>query len=280
MRLRLSPREAISQDDIKAISGEAISPYLARQPVVFEMDQKALASTYRRMFEVEYGREAFIATYGEDGEIPLYPNNSVKYFEYEPEYARYGGQQGVEIAEKHFEASSDIALQLLRSATREPRSTLLGYALHLMLTMCYEFMETDEAASSFLHQYEEHWSLQYQVADQRKEVFEGKYVASAEKLRKRVSETRRLISGDDPSGYSTEVERRWAAHVKDLKTSIRELAETRLLEMPPFVESEQAALSFLLTNYLHMTNNRMGVTVADEVYLSYLLRRAIEDLRA
>jgi len=275
VRLRLSPREAISCGDVKAIVEEAIRSYLARRPSLFDLDQKALVPFYRRMFEVEYGRDAFTAKYGEDGEIPLYPNNSVRYFEYEPEYARYGGEHGIEVAEKHFEVSSDIVLQLLQSATGETRSILLGHALHLMLTMCYGFMETDENASSFLYKYEEHWRRQYKEAIQRKEVFESKYVAMAEKLRRRVSRVRRL--SDDPSGYSTEIERRWAAHVKDLKTSIRELAKTRRLEMPPVAEGEQAALRFLLTNYLHMTNNRMGVTISDEVYLSYLLRRAIED---
>ena len=33
----------------------------------------------------------------------------------------------------------------------------------------------------------------------------------------------------------------------------------------------------LLFPYLHMTNNRLGVGLGDEVYLSYLLNRAIAE---
>ena len=36
-------------------------------------------------------------------------------------------------------------------------------------------------------------------------------------------------------------------------------------------------LGILLSGYIHMTNNRLGVGVTDEAYLAHLLRRAVID---
>ena len=36
-------------------------------------------------------------------------------------------------------------------------------------------------------------------------------------------------------------------------------------------------LRILLSSYVHMTNNRLGVNIHDEVYLAYLLKRAVLD---
>jgi hypothetical protein len=41
-----------------------------------------------------------------------------------------------------------------------------------------------------------------------------------------------------------------------------------------------ARAAVLLSSYIHMTNNRLGVAILDEIYLSYLIERALEPAAA
>ena len=54
----------------------------------------------------------------------------------------------------------------------------------------------------------------------------------------------------------------------------------RQLELPDYAKSEREAFGYLLMGYIHMTNNRLSVSIGEEVYMAYVLRRAIQELRA
>jgi hypothetical protein len=44
------------------------------------------------------------------------------------------------------------------------------------------------------------------------------------------------------------------------------------------VRDPRAALAIVLSSYVHMTNNRLGVSILDEIYLSYVIGKALPDL--
>lgn len=46
---------------------------------------------------------------------------------------------------------------------------------------------------------------------------------------------------------------------------------------PRVVSDLDAVVPILLSSYVHMTNNRLGVSILDEIYLSYLMRAALLD---
>src|SRR5690606_19224231 len=96
---------------------------------------------HKQMFLAEYGEEAWNEKYGADGVMPFRDNNSYHYIEYEPEYDRYGGPHGVELAEWHFEKSSDIILRILRDINVRVRDILIRISRQLFLAVCYVFME-------------------------------------------------------------------------------------------------------------------------------------------
>ena len=45
-----------------------------------------------------------------------------------------------------------------------------------------------------------------------------------------------------------------------------------------FRSDPQDALAIVLSSYVHMTNNRLGVSILDEIYLSYVICRALSDM--
>jgi hypothetical protein len=97
----------------------------------------------------------------------------------------------------------------------------------------------------------------------------------AVKLRGRVGEVLRLDASGDPAA-GTESERRWVTHMKEVRDEALRLASEGRLELSAEVDDPQVALAVLLSGYMHMTNNRLGVSILDEIYLSYIIGRALE----
>ena len=79
------------------------------------------------------------------------PNNSVQFFNYGPELERYGGAMGVQIAEEHFQISSDITLTTLKKKDLNGLMTMrMGVAIKLHLSFIFTMgLELNDAISFF-----------------------------------------------------------------------------------------------------------------------------------
>jgi hypothetical protein len=76
---------------------------------------------------------------------------------------------------------------------------------------------------------------------------------------------------------SQSIHREWYRSSKRALTRLEQLAETGRLESPPGLgDDARKSRHAIAASLLHMTNNRLGITIAEEAYLAYLLRRAIE----
>lgn len=275
IRLRLSIAAGITEEAVKQIIEADLKAFLARRPALFEIDKKALGPLYKSMYLAEYSAEKFAEDYGEDGELPFFDNNTFHYIDYEPEYERYGGEQGMALSERHFEVSSDLVIKLIAETNMHVRGIVMGHSVQLMLQTCYTFLETDERVDTFLENYMEFWQTTFAQNTQKLYPgFDRKYSHMAPKLLKRIAEVQNLNESSERAG--TETERNWIAHMKDVRQEILQLVATNSLQMREGAESEEAALNILLSSYIHMTNNRLGVSILDEIYLSYLIRRALE----
>ena len=219
VRLRLLPAEGVSEQTVKTAAETAIQGYLTRRPALFEMDPKLLKKHYRKMFEAEYGREAFLARYGEDGEVETYQSNTIHYIDYEAEYQRYAGPLGLDISERHFEVSSDIVLRITEETNVHARSIAMGRGIQLMLQLLYTLLADDESVCAFLSRYIEMWQEIYDDRSNLYPFFERKYALIAPRLRSRVVEIKRQLKADDfVSGL--EVEEQWVTHARALKTEL------------------------------------------------------------
>lgn len=276
IRIRLLPAEGADPAEIRAELAEALSAFLRRRPALYDADRAGMDVLYRRLFVAEYGEEKWERTYGESG-MPFRANNSFEYFPYEPEYDRYGGPAGIEVSEWHFEKSSDIVLRLLGTANMHVRPVLLGQSIQLAAMLCFEFLGTAERVTRFLDDYRMFWETNFaEDSPKRYEFFDAAYTRMAPRLVERVAAIRDRVAGLDAE--LTPLETEWLAHVRELRCRTSALAERGELTFARGPVSEvHHALSILLSSYLHMTNNRLGVTIADEVYLAYILRKAVLD---
>jgi thiopeptide-type bacteriocin biosynthesis protein len=278
VRLRLLPADAAAAADVARIADEALAEFLQRRPALYEEDRNSSADLYKNMFLAEYSQDRWDALYGADGTMPFRDNNSVARIPYERELDRYGGPVAMELAEWHFQKSSELVITLLETTNVHVRTVLLGQAAQLTAGLCFAFLREEDAVARFLTRYRTMWETSYQEpSDSQHERFDRSYQRMRERLVPRLRHVRDSVRGE-PGAVPTPLERSWLRHCTELREKVLALSDAGVLSFRDGAAPDaQAALAIVLSSYVHMTNNRLGVSILDEIYLSYVLCRALSD---
>ncbi|NDL60168.1 thiopeptide-type bacteriocin biosynthesis protein [Phytoactinopolyspora mesophila] len=283
VRVRFKPSSPELREEVTQRATGALEEFLRRRPALYDTDIDGLSDLYKRMYLAEYGEDSWNERYG-DGEMPFRPNNSVVLMPYEPEHDRYGGPGGLEIAEWHFEHSSDMVATLLATSNTHVRPVLLGLATQLSLMTAYTFLPTDDAVRQFFQRYRTFWETSYQEpSDDYHGSFDKSFDRTRDTLAPRIERIRAITgaAGDAGAGLSN-IEQRWLTHCAELRQRVLDAAARGDLVFPSrqgdgraAIDDPEALATVLLSSYIHMTNNRLGVAILDEIYLSYLVERAL-----
>ncbi|MCZ4124577.1 lantibiotic dehydratase C-terminal domain-containing protein [Streptomyces sp. H39-S7] len=284
VRLRLQPSSAAATGQVRERAYTAVEAFLRRRPALYEVKAGFLADLYNTLFELEYTEDQRERLMGSDGRMLLRDNNSASFEAYEPEYGKYGGSAGVALAEWHFEHSSDLVVESLRSMNLHLRTVLLGVSAQLMMVMSAVFLGEEEEIARFLEHYHAFWDGAFSDTNfTARKGYDRAYTDMGPELGRRFGEIRSAIArGTDHElpGFL----RGWAAHCRELAGRVGELAVRGELEFQSWSGGEDfrvtdpvRALPILMSPYMHMTNNRMSVTIRDEAFLSYVLARALRE---
>jgi thiopeptide-type bacteriocin biosynthesis protein len=284
VRLRLKPATAAGAPEVRAEAQAAITAFLGRRPALYEMGFGYLGELYDILFELEFpgGRPAELI--GPDGRMLLQSNNSYAYRPYEPEYGKYGGPAGVALAEWHFAHSSDLVIDALRTMNLHLRPVLLGTAAQLMMVLSGTFLPQRDRLVAFLDSYHQFWHRAFTGTNfVGAEEYARMYAPMAGQMGRRFGHVLAALDAGTPEALPAFL-RGWAAHAAELRDRVVDLAERGRLtfrsrdgqrDLP--LDGPESALTALLSPYLHMTNNRLHVTLRDEAYLSYLLARVLRE---
>ncbi|WP_028661095.1 lantibiotic dehydratase C-terminal domain-containing protein [Nocardioides insulae] len=280
VRLRLRPATAAAGAEVRARAEAAITGFLERRPALYNVETGFLSDLYNTLFDMELedvDRDRYV---GSDGRMNVRPNNSFAYQPYEPEYGKYGGPAGVDLAEWHFQHSSDQVLHAVRTLNVHVRTVALGTAAQLMMVMAASFLPDGEQLAAYLERYHGFWRRTFAGTDL---VDYGTSYEDTPGLRARVDMVRAAITTGDLDRLPDYLAG-WACHCLDLRERATALAqEGRLVfrsgdrTRDEVVTDPADARVRLLSPYLHMTNNRLHITIRDEAYLSALLARALRD---
>ncbi|ACU72595.1 conserved hypothetical protein [Catenulispora acidiphila DSM 44928] len=284
LRLRLKPSSMAAVDPVRRRASAAIEDFLRTRPALFEVKDGFFGELYATLFELEYTPEEREQLTGADGAMRLRPNNSHSFEAYEPEYGKYGGPAGIALAEWHFQHSSDLVMELVRTMNVHLRTVLLGLCAQLMTVMAGCFIPDDEALVRFLERYHAFWDAAFHTTDlTAAKGYEHAYDQTAGVLGPRIHSIRREVAegrGEQLPGFLGA----WAAHCTELRDRAQALADRGELVFRSWSGDElfqpdtsEQALAMLLSPYLHMTNNRLSATVRDEAFLSYVLARALRE---
>ncbi|MDT0379673.1 lantibiotic dehydratase C-terminal domain-containing protein [Streptomyces sp. DSM 42041] len=284
VRLRVRPSSPEAEPEVRRRTEEAIDTFLAERPALYEVDTGFLNEFYNALFDIEFP-DAERSPYTDDeGRMNLRPNNSRHAMPYDPEYAKYGGPAGIELAEWHFRYSSELVLDAFRTKNLHLRTVLLGTSAQLMMVMAACFLPDEEDLADFLDDYYHFWHKAFPgtgfIGDKE---YENNYAATAPSLSRMFGAIRSaLAAGEDEK--LPDFLAGWAAHCRELRDRVRELAADGALVFgfdkgarEKRITDPDGALKVLLSPYMHMTNNRLHVTIRDEAYLSHVLHRVLRE---
>lgn len=300
VRLRLKPSRPDAEAEVRRHTEKAVNDFLKTRPALYEVDAGFLRDFYNALFDIEFPGEDRSRFMGPDGRMNIRPNNSFSYEVYAPEYAKYGGPAGVDLAEWHFRHSTDLVLEAYWSMNLHLRTVLLGTSAQLMMVMAGCFLPERERLADYLDSYYAFWHRLFPDTGFIGSVeYERAYARMAPSLGARFERIRRAVASGDLTRLPTFL-RRWAEHCLELRAKVVELTDRGELAFPewdgpPREDSGQdraedpdaaplvtathapAVLPRLLSPYMHMTNNRLHVTIQDEAYLSFVLGRVLRE---
>ena len=192
---------------------------------------------------------------------------------YEPEAERYGGPWGLALAEELFHRQSETALALLAKIPPGTRPQRLGKGLLAMLVLLFLYRRERREAADLARRYgtsylkvwagdaeeQERWRRTFQEAFDRQDDRLAGYVESAWEA---------LESG----GELTPELDAYRRDMEDVARRLRELFDQgRLcLDGRPAAGWDECVRG-IVPSYIHMMNNRLGVSIQEESYLSVLI---------
>ncbi len=260
VRLRLRPVDGHHGRD-GAVAGirRAVESHMRAHPGEVKVGVETLASMQEELSRLE-------------GEDPgdLVPPNTVRDESYRPEFEKYGGAVGIEIAERLFCESSVLVLETLPVASLS-MSRRLGTGYIALLAGLRASGYLDRRLLSFLAHYCRLWApwvlpeLRPQWAPRLEEY---RPVLRAHSLAI-------LGEADLPDAV-----RRWQAVVADTWSAVGACADVVLPQVALAGDdaSDDRRRQVLLSSYLHTHNNRLGLIPASESFLGYLGHHIVAEL--
>jgi hypothetical protein len=239
-----------------------------------------------------------------DESLKWCPNNSIQHINYQADTRRYGGASCMPIAEKQFNLSSNIVLYLIKQNkmnwTQEDAFTQ-AIGLHLGLAHAFG-LNLSEMRQFFRMSFYTWLPKAYELLGKRaarQEILEeyarlvATYDLSFANQQEQYTDYHRIILDCFAGGFRMENEMfsDWVEDMSEVHAQMSLTLENGTLEDFPthhtrsyqrtsgsMVDTPQKRLWPILTDFIHSTNNRLGILDKNEGYLNYVLMRSLECL--
>jgi hypothetical protein len=205
-----------------------------------------------------------------DGQGRLYPPEAVVEIDYVPETRRYGGPAALIENERLFRVSTALAIRAV-ALTLSKTAERARAALDLMLAGVAGLLCDQEDPGGFFAGYARHWSALLLGKDQAPS---DAVIGKAETFRHRFEQYRAFLEGGAAAGS---LGQHWAAAMRSARARFSALHdEGRLISPSSGLPTQGAAelaeaLAALANSQLHMLNNRLGFSPAEEMVWSAAL---------
>lgn len=209
----------------------------------------------------------------------------IEFVKYIPEIERYGGtQEGMTIAELQFEYSSNAILSILLKNTLINYELKLGSAIQMHLALVNSFNMNAFESNYFFNRIYKNNLFNFQYTDQFVDSICKVYYDQELDL---LTSSKIIWNGlENRDKFDTIWYNSWILGMRKLSKSMQNLLKEKKLFAPswfPYYENEKPSdekhiLYSILESYVHMTNNRLGISNIDETYLSFALKSIFEKL--
>lgn len=206
------------------------------------------------------------------------PNNSLHYITYEPEYDRYGGSDLIELAEQHFQNSSNAVMSILQAHPNITYTEKLTAALQLQLAYGARLVDRNRRVAFF--QFLNNHRLHNKEA--LKTRLHEHFMKQQESVTHNTKDTWTQMTAEHtimPTWLKI-----WLNSLKSLKINLNTKTINKTIKVPAceFIkpmnaeQQQEARLWHIFDSYIHMTNNRLGVRNEDEPMITYFITKSLE----
>lgn len=198
---------------------------------------------------------------------------------YEPEVDRYGGTWGLALAEDLFQRQSETALTLLGKIPPGARPQRLGKALLAMLVLLFLYRGERRAAAGLARRYGtgylKAWAPDAEQQQGWLQTFQEAFDRQADRLSGYVETAWEALESGGELTPDLDVYRR---DMEEVARRLRELFDQGHLRLDGRAPADwDECVRFLVPSYIHMMNNRLGVSIREESYLSVLIAGTLEN---
>ena len=191
---------------------------------------------------------------------------------YEPEVERYGGPWGLALAEELFHHQSETALGLLDKITPGTRPQRLGKGLLAMLVLLFLYRGERRAAAdlarSYGTDYLKIWAKDAEEQEQWLRTFQEAFDRQADRLAGYVESAWEALESGGALTPELDAYRR---DMEDVARRLRELFDQGRLCLNGRPADWDEHVRWIVPSYIHMMNNRLGISIQEESYLSVLI---------
>jgi hypothetical protein len=252
VRLRLRP-VAGSRDHVREAMARTACRFLSLEPSTMSWSEEAIRRSNERILAGD--------PHEDDGSV--HPDNSFAEMPFRPEVERYGGPDRFRASLEFFTLSSVAAVDFLDRVEGLPRSAQLGHASRLLLDQALGFAADERELTDLLRYGTDSWGeLLPKVIEKADRVAGAQREVLGPLITDRVGAVRDLCSGAEP--------RSTPDHFLVLGADRLSVAAG---------SADRPARARVGGSQLHMTSSRLGLTNAEEVYLSRLLSLTLDELR-
>jgi thiopeptide-type bacteriocin biosynthesis protein len=202
--------------------------------------------------------------------------DEVRWIRYEPEIARYGGEHVLHVSETLFCRSSDAAMLLLRRTGPFTDDHRLGVGLVCMLTGLLGWCGEIEVARQMAAQYASGFLGKSQRGDKgtaARDAFRRAWERQREFVIETVREAVHVLGEGDPVYPEL---RPYHIGLVEARGQLMAAAKDSLLHVGPVrADPWVNALWALAPSHIHMMSNRLGLRVAEEAFLAYLIEQSL-----
>jgi len=263
-----------SDEDLTELLAEKVRPFIAGVIANGGVERYFFIRYYENgaHIRLRFKGETALLEKGIAEYSPLFSAVRVERREYEPEIVRYGGQRGMEVAEAHFEHSSRVILATVTAG--EERNAKFGKAIQLHLGFLYKAgFSKNEMGLLFRELFEQWFPSVYYSRRESAEQIEQRRQKGFEVFRRALELQRMALSvcADDLLAqlscgelFDEDWYNEWLSDAEEINEA--------LVQCQPVSERRSIFMS-----YLHMTNNRLGLTNQEEAYIFFILTTLMND---
>ncbi len=205
---------------------------------------------------------------------------SFKWSVYEQEIERYGGKQAIEVAEDFFYTSSIIAIKLVKSFSQHKvsKNLRLGKGLICMLIFIHIFIEDMKVAANFTKHYSNGYinllvSNQSNLKDDIKTSFEYGLKNQDENMIKSIGY---IWVNFSQIIQNNEIFAEYKQELEKLKMKLGNLIfNKKIYKNGMTIKNYTDFIYNIGSSYIHMMNNRLGISIKEEAYLTFLIHNSL-----